>query len=628
MQESFLNSPLIYSIALTLIHFLWQGVLVALALKTALVFIPNQKSQLRYALSSAAMILNLILPLVTFFIIFKPDYLQLTQHLSQSPITGFEFTQMISQQGVWYSNVVDYLPYLTVTWLSVISVLSLKLMFELYSVNQLPKQDTLIPDEDLLTRFQGLSHQIGLKKVPSLMLSLNTTVPMAIGWIKPIVLIPVSMLTGLTPTQLDMLMLHELAHIRRYDYVVNFVQSIVEIILFFHPCVLWVSNQMRNEREYCSDDIAVMHCGNPIAYAHTLADTASLCNKHRNHSIPNMAMAASGGDLTQRVLRLVNEHHCASSNQVSKWFASLTILSVILFVSSQQLITQLEIELNSASYTPKIEIFDSQVLFDTEEIFNVSSTASLQSTSNEVVTKKEPVKQTVTENTKIINDITIEQKKETLPKTEKDTEIEVSNNKQEAKVATQPSFDEIENKLTEIETSAIGKYTSPSNKSISELAFEKTDSSKKASLTKNAYSEQLIELASEPNNNEPRIPARKIDINSSSNLDTNSSKVYLGNESKVDNTPTINAELIYSVPPRYPSTAKRKGIELEVKVDFTIDAKGNVKNIIFPTVKHQMNYFKTSVRLAVEKWRFIPAQNNGEAIDSQMSKIFSFSLHE
>lgn len=628
MQESFLNSPLIYSIALTLIHFLWQGVLVALVLKTALVFTPNQKSQLRYAFSSAAMILNLLFPLVTFFIIFKPDYLQLTQHLSQSPITGFELTQMISQQGEWYSNVVDYLPYLTITWLSVISVLSLKLMFELYSVNQLPKQDTLTPDEDLFTRFQGLSHQIGIKNVPSLMLSLNTTVPMAIGWIKPIVLIPVTMLTGLTPTQLDMLMLHELAHIRRYDYVVNFIQSIVEIILFFHPCVLWVSNQMRNEREYCSDDIAVKHCGNPIAYAHTLADTASLCNKHRNHSIPNMAMAASGGDLTQRVLRLVNEHHCASSNQVSKWFASLTILSVILFVSSQQLITQLEIELNSSSYPPKIEVFDSQVLFDAEEIFNTNSTVSFQNTNNEIVAKKEPVKKSVIENTKRINDITIESKQKPQSNTEKNIEIKVSNSKQESKIAAQPPFDEIENKLTEIETSTTGKYTSPSNKSISELAFEKTDSSKKTSPTKNVYSEQLIELASEPKHNEPRIPAKKIGINSSPNIDTNNSKVALDNESKLDNSPTINAELIYSIPPRYPSTAKRKGIELEVKVDFTIDAKGNVKNIIFPTVKHQMNYFKTSVRLAVEKWRFIPAQNNGEAIDSQMSKIFSFSLHE
>lgn len=181
MQESFLNSPLIYSIALTLIHFLWQGVLVALALKTALIFISNQKSQLRYAFSSAAMILNLILPLITFFIIYKPEYLKLTQKLSNVSITGFEFTQVTSKQGEWYSNLIEYLPYLAIIWLCVISVLSLKLLIELYSVNQLPKHNTLAPDIDLFNRFKTLSHQVGVRKVPHLLLSLNTNVPMAIG---------------------------------------------------------------------------------------------------------------------------------------------------------------------------------------------------------------------------------------------------------------------------------------------------------------------------------------------------------------------------------------------------------------------------------------------------------------
>ncbi|WP_076417772.1 TonB family protein [Colwellia sp. UCD-KL20] len=627
MQESFLNSPLIYSIAHTLIHFLWQGVLVALVLKTLLVFTPNQKSQLRYAFASGAMILNLILPLITFFIIFKPDYLQLSQHLSQTSITGFEFTQIISQQGEWYSNVIDYLPYLTFAWLTVISILSLKLLFELYSVNQLPKQDTLIPDADLLTRFQALSLQIGIKKVPTLLISLNTSVPMAIGWIKPIVLIPVSMLTGLTPTQLDMLILHELAHIRRYDYIVNFIQSLVEIILFFHPCVIWVSNQMRNEREYCSDDIAVKHCGNPIAYAHTLADTASLCNKHRHHSIPSMAMAASGGDLTQRVLRLVNEHHCSSNNQISKWFASLTILSVILFISSQQLITQLEVELTSSSYTPIIEVpHNKRVLNSNNELFN-KNVEKTNTTNDEQLVESRKVKVQVTSHSiEQVQNTTIKQTKVNQSNTEKSTII--SKNKQKLDVSTQQVSKDIEDKLVEIEVSTIKKYASSNNKSISQLAFKQTKLNKKTSLAKSAYSKQLAELNTELNDNDLRTPAKKLNMSNSSKPYQSTQQATLNSKKEFDKQLTQSAELIYSVPPRYPSTAKRKGIELEVKVDFTIDAKGNVKDIVFPTVKHKINYFKTSVRLAIEKWRFKPAKNNGEAIDSKMSKIFSFSLHE
>jgi hypothetical protein len=100
---------------------------------------------------------------------------------------------------------------------------------------------------------------------------------------------------------------------------------------------------MRNEREYCSDDIAVKHCGDAIAYAHTLADTAALhhaspsyCDKHA-HTIPELAMAASGGDLKQRIVRLVN-HHCTPKKDIGKWFAAASIISTVLFISSQSLI--------------------------------------------------------------------------------------------------------------------------------------------------------------------------------------------------------------------------------------------------------------------------------------------------
>jgi hypothetical protein len=95
---------------------------------------------------------------------------------------------------------------------------------------------------------------------------------------------------------------------------------------------------MRNEREYCSDDIAVQHCGDAIAYAHTLTDTASLCAKGHFHTIPTMAMAASGGDLKARILRLV-DHHCAPSNNISKWLAAASLLLALFLLSLNQLLT-------------------------------------------------------------------------------------------------------------------------------------------------------------------------------------------------------------------------------------------------------------------------------------------------
>jgi beta-lactamase regulating signal transducer with metallopeptidase domain/outer membrane biosynthesis protein TonB len=583
------------------------------------------------------MLINFITPFVTFFIIYQPNTLQLTQPSFETSITHIIFTQS-SINNEWYSSIIEYFPYLTVFWLSVIFILSLKLFIELYSVTQLPKNNVLIPDDDLYKRFEELASKIGLQNTPRLLLSLNTHVPMAIGWIKPMVLLPVSMLTGLTPTQLDMLMLHELAHIRRYDYFINFIQSIVEIILFFHPAVLWVSNQMRNEREYCSDDIAVKYSGNPIAYAHTLADTATLCNKHRKHSIPNMAMAASGGDLTQRVLRLVNNHHCASSNQVSKWFAALIILSVVLLSSSQQLVNLLKLELNAASYTPTIEVLDHPLILNNEvlndEVLNtkITETAEIEITTTELQTQlNTPLEQSTQDNgneiqlKKVIN----ETHNSTLKTLNKENNIPSQkkqnlSSKHERTLGSLSS--EIESKLTATDLTPNEVLVNQSdNTSLSELAFKKTDASFPQSPSYNAYAKELLELNSSPvSSNTKNI--HTLTVGGNDNLEVLSPHV----ESSVERSITSynDAELIFSIPPKYPVVAKRKGIEIELKVQFMIGKDGYVKDLVFPAVKRHRNYFKSAVRNAMEKWRFKPATYNGEAVESEMAKIFSFSLHQ
>ena len=349
MQESLINSPLLAGLAITLIHFLWQGVLVALVLKILLSLISYKKSQLRYALSSMAMLANLILPAVTFFIIYDIEYRQVANFVHALPLVDQSLYLEQIQANVWYIEWLEYLPVLAMLWLAIVFTLALKLTIELYNVNKLPTQGCTTVDLALQVRFEGLINKVGLSRKVVLLVSSKTNVPMAIGWLKPIVLIPFSMLSGLSPQQLDMLLLHELAHIRRHDYLVNFLQTLVEILLFFHPAVSWVSKQMRNEREYCSDDIAVQHSGSPLAYAHTLADTASLCQKHRHHTIPNMAMAASGGDLKQRVMRLLDQQHCTKSTDSGKWLASCTVLLAIVFLFSKYSLTLPIIDLQSGS---------------------------------------------------------------------------------------------------------------------------------------------------------------------------------------------------------------------------------------------------------------------------------------
>ena len=148
-----------------------------------------------------------------------------------------------------------------------------------------------------------LSRRLHISRAVALLESTLVDVPTVVGFVKPVVLLPASALAGLTLQQLEAILAHELAHIRRHDYLVNLLQTLVETVLFYHPAVWWVSRRIRVERENCCDDLAVRLCGDPVAYASALADLEAL----RSGPLPDhhIAMAATGGSLLQRVRRLL-----------------------------------------------------------------------------------------------------------------------------------------------------------------------------------------------------------------------------------------------------------------------------------------------------------------------------------
>ena len=147
---------------------------------------------------------------------------------------------------------------------------------------------------------QTLARQLHIRRPVRLLESASVAVPTVIGWLRPVVLMPASALAGLSPEQLQAILAHELAHIRRHDYLVNLLQTLVETLLFYHPAVWWLSRRIRAEREHCCDDLAVSLCGDPYTYARALADLEGL----RAPSVP-LALAATGGSLLGRVRRLV-----------------------------------------------------------------------------------------------------------------------------------------------------------------------------------------------------------------------------------------------------------------------------------------------------------------------------------
>jgi hypothetical protein len=147
---------------------------------------------------------------------------------------------------------------------------------------------------------ENIAEGLSVRRRVRLLLSSRLDTPVVAGWLRPAILLPAAALTGLTPEQLRAVLAHELAHIRRHDFLVNLLQGAVESLLFYHPAVWWLSARIRAEREHCCDDLAIEVCGDRLLYARALVEL-----EQSRHSAPAVAVAATGGELARRIRRVL-----------------------------------------------------------------------------------------------------------------------------------------------------------------------------------------------------------------------------------------------------------------------------------------------------------------------------------
>ncbi len=217
------------------------------------------------------------------------------------------------------------LPYLVLGWLTGVFGLSAWHLGGWAQLHRLKRRMTREADARLRGTLQKLAVQLGVRRVVTLLESAIVEVPTVLGWLRPVILLPASALTGLSPDQLRAILAHELAHIRRHDYLANILQTVVEILGFYHPAVWWVSSRIRIERENCCDDLAVHVCGNSLQYAKALTSMEEI-----RHSRSDLALAASGGSLMARVARLLGRP--AVDDRRFAWLPGLIALLLVVGV--------------------------------------------------------------------------------------------------------------------------------------------------------------------------------------------------------------------------------------------------------------------------------------------------------
>jgi HEAT repeat protein len=179
-------------------------------------------------------------------------------------------------------------------------------------------------------RVEKLCERLGIARAIRILESTAIDVPLVIGAIRPVIVVPASLITGLTPLQLDMLLAHELAHIRRHDYLINLLQTVLETLLFYHPAARWISDRAREERENCCDDIAVAICGGDAGqYTNTLL----VLEESRNAGV-GLAAAATGGSLLRRAERLITGRN-SYMELGPRWIAGVLTIGAALFTGNK-----------------------------------------------------------------------------------------------------------------------------------------------------------------------------------------------------------------------------------------------------------------------------------------------------
>ncbi len=283
-----------------LFHSLWQGAVLAFALLAALAALRHRSANARYVATCVALGLMAVLPVATAAVMYlragpADAFVRL---LADSPPAATA-AAWIASEGSQPTWVVTLQRWAVPIWSIGVLLCSLRLLGGSAHTIVL-KRRSEPADADTLSMTTRLASRMGVARFVPVVISTRTHGPATIGWLRPIILLPPATLLGLTPQQLEAVLAHELAHIRRRDYLVNVLQMVVETLFFYHPAVWWASRRVRIERELCCDDLAVAACGDTLCYAQALTKIARL-----RVTAPAMAMGATSNSLVRRIERLL-----------------------------------------------------------------------------------------------------------------------------------------------------------------------------------------------------------------------------------------------------------------------------------------------------------------------------------
>lgn len=602
----------------TLVHFLWQGAALGLVYALTMVFTDGQSPRLRYRLGLAIFLLAGALPVFTFIYLFQPA----------GPVTAlgtFSVTASsgTAEPGAWWvgleSWLEPYLPWAVAMWLAGVAVMSSRVCVDWWQVRRLTRMGVSPLPRNWEHTVAALLAAFRVSRPVRVLRSQVVRVPAVIGWLRPVVLLPSAAIIGLSPRQLELIIAHELAHIRRSDYLVNLIQVLIETLLFYHPAVRWMSNRLREEREHCCDDAVIATCGDTLTYAHALTEL-----EEQRQASYQTALAANGGVLSQRIYRMLDRSTPRRSALI--WGVSLLV-----GLAAGSMAVAAQLALNAANPAPSIKSSESVTVpppplatvesgmrtpapapaeqapsrpeaagARNEDAGRTEEPPAARADSPEPVTRAEsgsgPTSEPSSGQSAATSNVAA-QPAEATDQPARQTPEPASNEAPRQNLAMadapkqqRPAVDSPEPAKVAAEEEKTAPSPGGATDAIERPSQASADSTSGDQPTRLASASPAESIASRPP--EPRIEG--------------------GRPLKV-------------VAPDYPRFARLRGIQGSVTAEFTIDRQGRVTDVRVVD-SSPAGVFNRSVTDALEDWRFQPLLKDGKPTARRVAKVFEFNL--
>lgn len=338
----YLSGSVADALGWTLLHALWQGFAVVLPAAVVFHFLRHRSSSLRYKLGIMALLVQLSLSVATFWWYYQPvSIVTAVSATTAHPGVPAQWRE-VAQTLPWHQAIqhflANHLSQLVLLYLIGVAVFGVRLLGGWVYLRQLRQTAVRPATAQLIALAERLRSTLAIQQIIQVRESARITVPMVVGVMKPVLLLPIGLTAGLTMQEVEAILAHELAHVKRHDYAVNLLQSVVEVLYFFHPALWWLSARVREEREHCCDDLAVQACGN----GHVLAQALAHVEELRLGQAPALAMAFASKrqqllHRVRRVLGVPTRPMVSNGSLAGLTLATLLLMSASVYAIQQDL---------------------------------------------------------------------------------------------------------------------------------------------------------------------------------------------------------------------------------------------------------------------------------------------------